>query len=186
MSTNETIAAGVRVDTKLHKGLIVVTTQHCHPGQVVIIGRAVRVVPCRTSHSFQVDRNTHVDFAAPACYINHSCDPNTGIRDNDHGGFDFIALREIAPGEELTWDYETSEYISIAVPRCLCGSANCRKVIRGFRHRHNDPSWRPSHLADYLRGAATAQTPAATPRVTSTSVASGPVTGRCHGDAERQ
>lgn len=186
MTPNETVAVGVRIDTDLHKGLAVIATRHYRPGQVVVIGRAVRVVPQRTTHSFQVDWHTHVDLDQPARSINHSCDPNTGIQDNDHGGFDFVALRPINPGEEITWDYETSEYRSIAVPHCRCGAVDCRMVIRGFHHRRHDPQWRPSHLAYYLRGDAIAQTPAVTPRTASTSAASGPVTGRCHGAADRQ
>ncbi|MCE7004697.1 SET domain-containing protein-lysine N-methyltransferase [Kibdelosporangium philippinense] len=93
-----------------------------------------------------------MDLTSPARDINHSCNPNTGIRDNDRGGFDFIALREIVPPEEITWDYETSEYVSIAVPRCLCGEANCRSVIRGFKYRRHDKHWQPTHLARYLGG----------------------------------
>jgi hypothetical protein len=30
-----------------------------------------------------------------------------------------VALREIQPDDELTWDYETTEYMSTTVPRCL-------------------------------------------------------------------
>lgn len=186
MTVDETTATGVRVGTDDDKGFSVVATQLFQPERVVIVGRVARVVPHRTNHSFQIDWNTHVDLTSPACYINHSCDPNTGIRDNDHGGFDFVALREIAPSEEITWDYETSEYTSIAVPRCRCGAANCRKVIRGFRYRRADRTWRPTYLADYLRGEAQAHMPANTPRTTNTRAASGPVTGRCHRAAERQ
>lgn len=186
MTTTSLVNTGLRIDTVADKGLVVVTTEAREPGHIVVVGVPTRVVPYRTSHSFQVDWNTHVDLTSPACHISHSCDPNTGIRDNDHGGFDFVALHDIGPGEELTWDYETSEYVSIAVPQCLCESANCRKTVRGFRHRHSDPNWQPTHIASYLRGETTVHTPAATPRATSATVANGPVTGRCHADAERQ
>lgn len=186
MTSEVTTTAGVRIDTHIRKGLMVVATRQYQPGDLVVIGRAVQVVPHRTTHSFQVDWDAHVDLDEPARYINHSCDPNTGIHDNSYGGFDFIALRKIAPNKEITWDYETSEYISIAVSHCLCGAANCRTVIRGFGHRRHDPHWRPTHLAHYLRGEVTANTLAATPRTMSTSVASGPVNGRCQGDADRQ
>lgn len=124
----------------------------------MVIGRAECVVATRTNHSFQVGWNTHVDLDAPARYINHSCDPNTGIRDNEYGGFDFVALREIASTEEITWDYETSEYVSIAVSECRCGAARCRSVIRGFWYRRCDPAWNPMHLAGYLRDEPRGQT----------------------------
>lgn len=179
-------AFGVKIINDGHKGLSVVATQPFHTTQVVIISRVVRVVPHRTNHSFQTDWNRHVDLNSPACYINHSCDPNVGIRDNSHGGFDFVALREITLQEEVTWDYETSEYTSIAVPRCLCGAANCRKVIRGFQCRRDDPSWKPTHLAYYLRGNTQVHTPAKIPRTISINAASGPVSGRCQAAADRQ
>lgn len=141
----------VRIVVDHEKGLCVIATEPHRLGQSVVIGRAERVVAARTNHSFQVGWSTHVDLTTPARYINHSCDPNTGIRDNQWGGFDFIALREIASEEEITWDYETSEYVSIAVSECRCGAPRCRSVIRGFSYRRSDPAWRPTHLAAYLR-----------------------------------
>lgn len=186
MTSDVSTAAAVRIATHAQKGRMVIALHRYRPGDVVIIGRAVCAVPHRTTHSFQVGWETHVDLDEPARCINHSCDPNTGIRDNTYGGFDFIALRDIAPNEEITWDYETSEYVSIAVAQCLCDAANCRTVIRGFRDRRHDPHWRPTHLANYLRGDTRANTPAATPRTASTSVASRPVNGRCQAEADRQ
>ena len=180
------MTADVRIETHSRKGLMVVAVHAIRPGDLVVIGRAVQAVPRRTTHSFQVDWDTHVDLDEPARYLNHSCDPNTGIQDNSHGGFDFIALRDIAPTEEITWDYETSEYVSIAITHCLCGAANCRTTIHGFQHRHHDPHWQPTHLANYLRDETTVNAPTAIPRRTSTTVANGPVTGRCHGAADRQ
>ncbi|AOS61829.1 SET domain [Actinoalloteichus hymeniacidonis] len=142
--------AGLQIVVDPDKGRCVVSTSEFAIGQTVVVGDVERIVPTRTTHSFQVGWDSHVDLTTPARDINHSCDPNTGIRDNDRGGFDFIALREIGPDEEITWDYETSEYVSIAVSRCLCGATGCRSVIRGYRYRSADPSWQPSHLAGYL------------------------------------
>ena len=39
----------------------------------------------------------------PARFINHSCEANVGIRDNNAGAFDFLALQPVLRGEELTW-----------------------------------------------------------------------------------
>lgn len=59
-------------------------------------------------------------------YINHSCDPNIGFLTGEPILF---ALRDIAAGEELCWDYSTS----LSEPGwrldCCCGSPQCRKVI---------------------------------------------------------
>ena len=59
--------------------------------------------------------------------VNHSCDPNAGFSD---GGPVLYALRDIAAGEEICWDYSTS----ISTPgwslECRCGSARCRGVVQ--------------------------------------------------------
>lgn len=143
-------ADDVRVVTSEHKGRAVVALRRFRPAELVVIGRAVCVLPDRTTHSFQKDWDTHVELDAPARFMNHSCRPNTGVVNNRHDGYNFVALQEIQPSDELTWDYETTEYVSIAVPRCLCATKECRTRIHGYRFRCQDESWRPTHLARYL------------------------------------
>jgi SET domain-containing protein len=59
--------------------------------------------------------------------VNHSCDPNVGFLD---GTPNLFALRNIAAGEEITWDYSTS----ISEPgwflECQCGAVRCRGIVR--------------------------------------------------------
>lgn len=63
--------------------------------------------------------------------INHSCAPNTGLRFGEDGVF-LIAIRDIAPGEEIAWDYSTTlSHSSWRMP-CACGSGECRGMIGGF------------------------------------------------------
>jgi SET domain-containing protein len=61
--------------------------------------------------------------------INHSCDPNAGFVTGEPVLF---ALRDIAAGEQIAWDYS----ISIAevgwTLECLCGAARCRRIIRSW------------------------------------------------------
>ena len=64
----------------------------------------------------------------PTCYTNHSCDPNSGIRDK----IKLIAIRNIKKDEEITIDYDTIEYDWKM--KCRCGSKNCRKIIRGWKY----------------------------------------------------
>jgi hypothetical protein len=61
--------------------------------------------------------------------INHSCDANTGFVKHDPV---LYALRDIVPGEELTWDYSTSIAETGWSLQCLCASATCRGVILPF------------------------------------------------------
>ncbi|AJT69947.1 hypothetical protein T261_8354 [Streptomyces lydicus] len=124
----------VAVRPVAEKGLGVFALRDFAADEVVFVGRLVAVVDERTEHSFQVDWGRHVELDSPARLTNHSCEPNTGLRDNAEGGYDFIALHPIAAGSEICWDYASTEWESIAVPSCLCGSALCRGASLGFRH----------------------------------------------------
>lgn len=60
-------------------------------------------------------------------FTNHSCDPTT-VFDNSSGTM--IALRDLHPGDEITYDYATSEttpwpWLRDGFP-CACGSKICR------------------------------------------------------------
>lgn len=103
------------------------------PGEVIVRGRIMRRLKQRTRYSFQIDWRKHVDLDIPARLLNHSCDPNLGIKNNIFGAYNFVAMRQIKTGEELCWDYCMSEYHSIAVKQCLCGSSRCRRNILGFK-----------------------------------------------------
>ena len=59
-------------------------------------------------------------------YTNHSCDPNLGIR----GEITFVALRDIAAGEELTHDWAMTDDDEYSI-ECNCGAQNCRKRLTG-------------------------------------------------------
>jgi uncharacterized protein len=76
--------------------------------------------------------------------FNHSCDPNAGVK----GQIVVVARRDIHNGEEICFDYDTTE--TSAVPFvCRCRSLWCRGMIDGsawknasFRTRnHGYLSW---------------------------------------------
>ncbi len=62
----------------------------------------------------------------PIFFMNHSCDPNAGIK----GNIVIIALRDINPDEEITIDYATLFFNGTRI-LCNCNSENCRKSIHG-------------------------------------------------------
>lgn len=83
----------------------------------------------------QVNNDKFIDskYYYPEDYINHSCDPNTRI---DFTGMNFIASRDIKKGEEITYNYLTTEYDLVKDGlnfNCRCGSKNCLKIIKGFK-----------------------------------------------------
>ena len=65
----------------------------------------------------------------PDAYINHSCEPNSEIR-RARPQVLLVALRDIAAGEEITFDYATL-YRKPWTMRCSCGTSSCRQVISG-------------------------------------------------------
>jgi SET domain-containing protein len=149
------------VDSKLNSHVMIKQTEKGRgvfairkfaQGETVVIGIQIEEVPKRTIYSLQMDFNLHVNLDEPARVINHSCEPNTGVRNNQFGGYDFIALRDIEAGQEVTFDYETTEYESIAVSHCLCGSLDCRGKTLGFKFREQILRDRyGEYIADYLK-----------------------------------
>lgn len=73
-------------------------------------------------------------------FLNHSCEPNVGIR----GQISFIAMRNIKPGEELTYDW-AMENPGVWKFRCNCGAKNCRMTITGG-------DWRLPNLQKRYKG----------------------------------
>lgn len=59
-------------------------------------------------------------------YINHSCDPNVGFR----GQVVYVAMRDIAAGEELCHDYAMERSDEYRLD-CHCGSPLCRGKVSG-------------------------------------------------------
>jgi uncharacterized protein len=85
---------------------------------------------------FTVSRSVVIDGGVggrAARYVNHSCEPNCEA--DEHGGRIFItSIRDIAAGEELTYDYNVEP--PHPLPRdwrrrygCRCGAPRCRGTI---------------------------------------------------------
>ena len=74
-------------------------------------GVAVRIATrrIRWDDPLQIGRVTYLVLDPVSLAANHSCDPNLGLR----GQGDLVALRTIAAGDELTYDY------SLTVPRSI-------------------------------------------------------------------
>lgn len=124
----------LRIVKTPNRGWSLVASKAFTKGETVISSRAVSSTKDRHSHSIQTDWNTHVVVDLPARFINHSCEANTGILDNNSGAYDFIALRDIQDGEELFWDYDAAEFEISSPFQCSCGSPNCRGVLKGFKY----------------------------------------------------
>lgn len=77
-----------------------------------------------------------------ACMIfsNHSCEPNLGVL----GQIVFVALRDVAAGEELTHDWAMTDDDEGRLD-CRCGKGSCRGVVTG-------KDWQIPELQERYRG----------------------------------
>jgi SET domain-containing protein len=66
-----------------------------------------------------------IDGDGMAAFINHSCDPNCEA-DEIRGRVILRAVRAIAPGEELAYDYNLYDGDLDDPAICLCGASKCR------------------------------------------------------------
>jgi uncharacterized protein len=108
------------------------------PGEVVaafggymVSGDVFAVLPDhRRSLSIQVADDLYLvgsEHPEPNDMVNHSCDPNCGIL----GGTVLVAIRPIAVGEELCYDYAMSDGSPYDEFSCSCGTALCRGEVTG-------------------------------------------------------
>ena len=134
----------------------VLTAEAIVAGSVILEVTGVRV-NTPSKYSVQVDERTHIDLPLvealaldpvqhPWRFLNHSCQPNATLR-----GVKLVALRDLARGAEVTFDYNTTEYEMATPFTCGCGACS-GSTIRGFKflsaERQRDMYPR---LADHLR-----------------------------------
>ena len=77
--------------------------------------------PYPTRTSIQIKSN-HLESEIGA-YLNHNCNPNAEIL----AGCKLVSTREIDEGEEITFDYNTTEDVLANPFKCNC----CGKEIKG-------------------------------------------------------
>lgn len=112
-------------------------------GRVVNRAALNQLSPLIQSLCLQIDADL---FMAPyepedADRVNHSCSPNAGIR----GQIGLVAMRAIAPGEEICFDYAMSETNDLDDFDCQCGAPDCRGRI-------TDQDWRRPDLQARYKG----------------------------------
>lgn len=126
-------------------------------GEIIfsLVGRETRVP---TRYSIQVGPEMHLDSDdLPTdeervrerywMYLNHSCEPSAWVQ-----GLNIVALHDIARGDGVTFDYNTTES-SMAEPfTCRCGTKSCVGTVQGYQHLSAPARARlTDYLAEYLR-----------------------------------
>ncbi|MBI4912478.1 MAG: SET domain-containing protein-lysine N-methyltransferase [Acidobacteria bacterium] len=128
-------AAAIRLGGNFH----VLATRPVQAGEVImrIEGELTRR-PDR--HTLQVGPDLHLEVPPEASlelildryfwrFLNHSCRPSAFIRDRE-----VVALRRLRPWDEVSFDYDCTEWDMAEPFPCRCGSRRCRGLIRGFVH----------------------------------------------------
>ncbi len=100
-------------------------------GGGVVTGAELATLTARERrHSVQVEENLYlapIGPPEPGDYVCHSCDPNAGLS----GQISLVALRDIAPGEEVCYDYAMSDGSDYDEFDCACASPLCRGRVTG-------------------------------------------------------
>jgi hypothetical protein len=110
------------------------------PAGTVIFVHTGEVISTNTQTSIQIAEDKHIEPGPFGIYTNHSCEPNGVIRTkvnevSDTATIALITLKELKKGEEVTFDYATTEsFVTPAamVSKCLCRSVKCRGKIMGY------------------------------------------------------
>lgn len=157
-SSQPAIAANVYLASRPGVGLGVYAQRSFQPGDFLFSATGV-VVPAQTMFSIQIGWDRHLDVYPPARYLNHSCEPNAGVKTNALGLPDFYALRAIARDEEIRYDYAMTEYRHYERARpeadfdltCHCGAASCRGRFGYYSELSQELKTRyRGYISDYL------------------------------------
>jgi SET domain-containing protein len=116
----------------------IIARKHLSKGEIILkfFGELVPREKVKTPNAaLQLDEDLFLESEGTIDEsLNHSCDPNCYI---DFDRLTLVALKDIPNGEELTFDYNTSEYDLIDQRcsfTCLCGSKDCIGNIKGFKY----------------------------------------------------
>jgi uncharacterized protein len=121
-------------------GLGLFATKPIAPGAYIVTYRGKRIPTAEAQvrerrfgakYMFEINRRWTIDGSSRhnlGRYINHSCDANTEARLRN-GQMVFVALRRIAPEEEITLDYG-EEYFDLYLKASGCRCAACRAKER--------------------------------------------------------
>jgi tyrocidine synthetase-3 len=108
-----------------HTGEGLYATRNYRCGEVVFEFEHVVWRPERDRHTVEHPFGGHF-FHPILAKTAHSCDPNCRISFPHRA---MLAVRSIAPGEPISFDYQSTEHRISHPFDCLCGSRRCRGRI---------------------------------------------------------
>lgn len=129
------------------KGFLSLTAKQDIPAGSFLADVWGPVVNSPTPYTIQVGVDKHVDPDEALKRTNHSCQPNAkfifeqrykgvpipGLDGNNQVFWYLVATRDIMKGENITFDYTTTEYEMAQGFKCLCGMEDCLGEVKGFK-----------------------------------------------------
>ncbi len=120
------------------------------PAGTRLIALAHVFVDLPSKYTIQIDEHLHQAGTEEADdYMNHACEPNVTI---DFEALEVVAIRPIAAGDLVTFDYNICEWDMREPFACRCGASRCIGEIRGFRYLNAEQRrYLEPRLSAYLR-----------------------------------
>ncbi|CCO29989.1 hypothetical protein RSOLAG1IB_06370 [Rhizoctonia solani AG-1 IB] len=80
--------------------------------------------------------NDHLELNSVLVYANHSCSPNVivDVGASDSNKWHFRALKDISPGDDITFFYPSTEWDMMQAFDCKCQEKNCLGNIQGSKY----------------------------------------------------
>ncbi|MEO6637397.1 MAG: SET domain-containing protein-lysine N-methyltransferase [Ginsengibacter sp.] len=105
------------------------STSNYRNGDIISTFNALQTKPHPTKYTVQVNDELHIILHPEFLqYMNHSCQPNIFF---DTTKMELSCLREIAPGDELSFFYPSTEWAMAEPFKCFCEANNCLHDIQG-------------------------------------------------------
>jgi SET domain-containing protein len=80
------------------------------------------------TYLFSCGEDTVIDGFGTPMFFNHSCDPNCETEQDEDGHVYICTIRDVAPGEELTYEYNLHDSDEDNQD-CYCGATVCRGTM---------------------------------------------------------
>lgn len=147
------LAEGLEIRHHSKSGRGVFATRHFSPGELLAVwggwiistAELKRLTDKERTFAVQVEEELYLvtpkSRVKGADFINHSCDPNTGLASS----ISLVAMKAIGPGEEVCYDYAMTDSHPDLGFRCECGSEICRHEVTG-------EDWRLMELRQRYQG----------------------------------
>ncbi len=141
---------------RANKGYAVLAARRIAEGEAIceIYFDSIRPRRTTTRKSIQIWEDAFLNSRLRAIddYFNHSCNPNSVLH---FPNYVLRALRVIDKGEEITWNYLTTEFNLARDGQdfdCECSSDNCVGHVKGFTYLTEEQKLRLlPWLSTYLR-----------------------------------